>query len=98
MITIETITEALTTKLATTPSFSQRIKLLLDDHTLIIDGATSPPSLHEGEGEAEVTAAMALEDFDKLIQKKMNAQMALMSGKIKIKGDMLAALPLMKLL
>ena len=50
-----------------------------------------------GGGDADVTIAASAEDFDKIVAGDMNPTTAYMSGKLKIKGDMGAAMKLQKL-
>ena len=54
-------------------------------------------SVSEGGGDADVTIAASAEDFDKIVAGDMNPTTAYMSGKLKIKGDMGAAMKLQKL-
>lgn len=49
-------------------------------------------------GSAKCTVTCADQDFINIVTKKTNAQMAFMSGKLKIKGDMGLALKLQKIL
>ena len=58
------------------------------------DGAVS---VTEGEGEADATIAASEESFEKMISGDLNPTTAYMTGKLKIKGDMGAALKLQKL-
>jgi len=52
----------------------------------------------EGDGEADVTFAMSEEVFRKLVAGQQNPATAVMTGKIKIRGDMGAATKLKTLL
>jgi putative sterol carrier protein len=54
-------------------------------------------SVSEGTGEADVTITTTGENFDKIVAGEMNPTTAYMSGKLKIKGDMGAAMKLQKL-
>ena len=58
------------------------------------DGAVS---VTEGEGDADATIAASEESFEKMIAGELNPTTAYMTGKLKIKGDMGAALKLQKL-
>ena len=51
----------------------------------------------EGGGEADTTISASEEDFQKIASGDLNATAAYMSGKLKIKGDMGAAMKLQKL-
>jgi putative sterol carrier protein len=54
-------------------------------------------SVTEGGGEADVTITTSGENFDKIVAGELNPTTAYMSGKLKIKGDMGAAMKLQKL-
>ena len=60
----------------------------------IADGAVS---VREGEGDADCTIAASEENFQKILSGEQNATSAYMTGKLKIKGDMGAAMKLQKL-
>jgi putative sterol carrier protein len=51
----------------------------------------------EGEGDADVTISTSSDVFDKIVAGEQNATVAYMSGKLKIKGDIMAATKLQKL-
>ena len=54
-------------------------------------------SVREGEGEADATISASNENFERILSGEQNATAAYMSGKLKIKGDMGAAMKLQKL-
>jgi len=54
-------------------------------------------SVREGEGEADCTISTTEENFQKILSREQNATSAYMTGKLKIKGDMGAAMKLQKL-
>jgi len=58
------------------------------------DGAVS---VKEGGGDADVTISTSQETFEKIIAGEQNPTSAYMTGKLKIKGDMGAAMKLQKL-
>ena len=58
------------------------------------DGAVS---VTEGGGDADVTIATSQETFEKIIAGEQNPTSAYMTGKLKVKGDMGAAMKLQKL-
>ena len=51
----------------------------------------------EGGGEGDVTITTSEETFDKIVSGEQNATSAYMTGKLKVKGDMGAAMKLQKL-
>jgi putative sterol carrier protein len=60
----------------------------------IADGALS---VTEGAGEGECTISASEENFEKIVAGEQNPTTAYMTGKLKIKGDMGAAMKLQKL-
>jgi putative sterol carrier protein len=58
------------------------------------DGALS---VAEGSGDADATISTSAETFEKIVAGEQNATTAYMTGKLKIKGDMGAAMKLQKL-
>ena len=54
-------------------------------------------SVNEGEGDADVTISTDEENFGKIVAGELNPTTAYMTGKLKIKGDMGAAMKLQKL-
>jgi putative sterol carrier protein len=51
----------------------------------------------EGSGDADVTITTSEETFEKIVSGEQNATSAYMTGKLKVKGDMGAAMKLQKL-
>ena len=60
----------------------------------VADGAIS---VSEGGGEADTTITTSGETFDRIVAGEQNPTTAYMTGKLKIKGDMGAAMKLQKL-
>jgi putative sterol carrier protein len=60
----------------------------------IADGTLT---VSEGVGEADCTISTSEESFEKIMSGEQNATTAYMTGKLKIKGDMGAAMKLQKL-
>jgi putative sterol carrier protein len=54
-------------------------------------------SVTEGGGDADATITTSEETFDKLVSGEQNPTSAYMTGKLKVKGDMGAAMKLQKL-
>jgi len=65
-------------------------------HTVVDDGkATVVEAAHDS---PNITITMAAEDFDSMLDGKLNATSAFMAGKLKVKGDMSLAMKLQSLL
>jgi putative sterol carrier protein len=69
-----------------------------DDGTMTIDGTKTPAEVHNGAADADCTVAVAKDDFEEIAAGEQNAQMAFMSGKLKVDGDMGIAMQLGSLL
>ncbi len=74
------------------------IKFVLDDKALIIDGTGDTNTVSTEDGEADCTITTSLETLMKLRSGDLNPMMAVMGGKVKIKGDMGLAMKLQSLL
>jgi len=70
-----------------------------DGGTWVIDLASDTKEVREGEEEsAQCIISMAAPDFMSMIQGSLNPQMAFMTGKLRVKGDMGLALKLQSIL
>jgi putative sterol carrier protein len=63
-------------------------------HVQVDDGSIE---VTEGGGDADCTISTSEENFQKIVSGEQNATTAYMTGKLKIKGDMGAAMKLQKL-
>jgi putative sterol carrier protein len=69
------------------------IKFAFDEGGVIfIDGKSVPNVVSNDDLPADVTLKMSLDTMNKLYRKETNGMMAFMSGKIKLDGDMMAAM------
>jgi putative sterol carrier protein len=62
-----------------------------------VDVSDGNVTVAEGGGDADVTLSMSNENFEKMVARDLNPTTAYMSGKLKVKGDMGAAMKLQKL-
>jgi putative sterol carrier protein len=63
----------------------------------VVDVRDGKLTVNEGAGDADVTISSSAETFEKIRSGEQNATTAYMTGKLKIKGDMGAAMKLQKL-
>jgi putative sterol carrier protein len=68
-----------------------------DEGQWLVTVADGKLSVTEGGGEADATITAAGETFDKIVAGEQNPTTAYMTGKLKIKGDLGAAMKLQKL-
>jgi putative sterol carrier protein len=66
--------------------------------TWVVDLTQPGGTVSEGDGEAGCTITMTASDFVDMINGKLNGQMAFMTGKLKVAGDMGLAMKLQTLL
>jgi putative sterol carrier protein len=97
MSSLDEVVAALTEKLSAAKPFGKKIKFSLDGSVVYLDGTTTPPSVSTTDAPADATISASLDDFVKLMNKQLNPQMAFMSGKVKLQGDMMAAMSLQKI-
>ncbi len=74
------------------------IKFMLDGEAIFIDGTGDANVVTGEDKDADCTISMSMEDLVKLRNGELNPMMAVMGGKIKIKGDMGLAMKLQTLL
>jgi putative sterol carrier protein len=68
-----------------------------DEGQWLVTVADGNLTVAEGGGEADATITASGETFDKIVSGEQNPTTAYMTGKLKIKGDMGAAMKLQKL-
>jgi putative sterol carrier protein len=79
-------------------SFGAKMKFIIDDTSIMIDGSGDTNEVSISDGEADCTITASSETIKKMRTGDLNPMMAVMSGKIKIKGDMGLAMKLQSLL
>jgi putative sterol carrier protein len=75
-----------------------KIKFVLDDQAILIDGTGDSNVVSASDEEADTVIITSMENFMKLKSGDLNPMMAVMTGKVKIKGDMGLAMKLQSLL
>lgn len=75
-----------------------KIKFVLDDQPILIDGTGDANVVSSSDEEADTTITTSMENFIKLKNGDLNPMMAVMTGKVKIKGDMGLAMKLQSLI
>lgn len=73
-------------------------KFVLDEHIVFIDGTGEQNVVTTDDKEADCTITTSVDTMVKLKSGDLNPMMAVMTGKVKIKGDMGLAMKLQSLL
>lgn len=95
---ISALTEAIKTQAANVEPFGAKLKFLLDDEAVFIDGTDGSNAVSNEDAEADCVIITSKETFMQLKNGDLNPMMAVMSGKVKIKGDMGLAMKLQSLI
>ncbi len=93
-MTVEEITTQIQDISAKVDPVGHTFKFVFDDEVIFVDGTGDKTVVSNDDGDAECALHMKLETFEKLKAGKLSPTMALMTGKVKVKGDMSIALKL----
>lgn len=74
------------------------VKFKLDDHIVYVDGKGDNNQVSTDDKDADCVISTSMDTFMKLRNGDLNPMMAVMTGKIKIKGDMSIAMKLQSLM
>ena len=94
----ETIITSLKNQAANVDPLGAKIKFVLDEDSIMIDGTGNDNIVSKSDGEADCVISTSKETFSKLQSGEVNPMMAVMMGQIKIKGDMGLAMKLQSLI
>ena len=83
---------------ANAPNLGKSIKLQLDEGIIHIDMTGDQAKVTNEDKEADTVVMTSVDTLEQLRTGKLNPMMAMMSGKVKIKGDMGLAMKLQGLL
>ena len=97
-MSIEKIVDDITNQASNIEPVGAKIKFILDDDIILIDGSGDSNVVSQEDAEADTTIITTQENFVKLKTGDLNPMMAVMTGKVKIKGDMGLAMKLQSLM
>ncbi|MBK8349499.1 MAG: SCP2 sterol-binding domain-containing protein [Saprospiraceae bacterium] len=96
-MSIESILSAITSQAANVAPFGAKMKFVLGEDIILIDGTGDSNIVSQNDEEAACTISTDADTFLQLKNGELNPMMAVMSGKVKIKGDMGLAMKLQSL-
>lgn len=98
-MSLDSITEQLRARVGDDSGLGATVKFDLGgDGTIFVDGASSPNTVSNDDGDADCTIIISKEDFETLLAGDLDPTTAFMMGKLKVEGDMAIAMKLSSVL
>lgn len=97
-MSLDVVTDEFRRQAAKAPSLGKSLKFVFDEGVVFLDLTGEEARVTNEDKEADCTITTSLETLNKLRSGELNAMMAVMSGKVKIKGDMGLAMKLQSLI
>jgi putative sterol carrier protein len=96
-MTIEEITGTFQAMAGNVPSIGKTLKFAFDEGTVFLDLTGEQAQVSNEDKDADCTIITSIDTLNSLRKGELNPMMAVMSGKVKIKGDMGVAMKLQSL-
>ncbi len=87
-MTLQELTEQITNRVANADSIDATIKVVTDQGVIYIDGKQSPVTVSNEDQPADCELHVSVSNLVKMGTGDLNPMMAVMTGKLKVKGDM----------
>ncbi len=97
MASFEDAVKTIAERVATLNAFGKKLRFVMDDRIMHIDGTATPPVVTTEDGPADATITVSVETFSKLLSKELKPMVAFTTGKVRLKGEMSAASALQKI-
>lgn len=97
-MSIEAVIEEFKAQAAKASPLGGTLKFMLDDNPVYIDGSGDSNEVSTDDKDADTVIITSIEVLNKLKSGDLNPMMAVMGGKVKIKGDMGLAMKLQSLI
>ncbi len=97
-MTIQEVTEKIREQAGRIDPFGARLKFDFGEDIVYLDGTGNENIVSNEDNEADCVITTTLDTFDKISSGKLNPMMAMMTKKIRIKGDMGVAMRLQSLI
>jgi putative sterol carrier protein len=97
MATLEQVTERVGAAVGDRSGLDAKIKFKFgDDGILYIDGKSEPNQVHNADQDSDITISVSMDNFERIIDKQLNPKVALMTGRMRLRGDSRIAMRLDK--
>ncbi|WP_031526174.1 SCP2 sterol-binding domain-containing protein [Dyadobacter crusticola] len=87
-MSLQILTDRIKTMLGTDSGLGATAKFVTEEGVIFVDGKSVPNTVSNEDKEADATFEVSTKNALKLIDGDLNAMMAVMTGKLKIDGDM----------
>ena len=97
MTTLQEVTHRVRASVGDQSGLNARIKFeFAPGEFLFIDGVSIPNRVDNSDAESDITIRVSRENFEKIIDKQLKPPMALMTGRMRLSGDIRIAMRLDK--
>jgi putative sterol carrier protein len=86
-MSVADIEAALSTRLPQFSELGAKLKFDFGEDRLFVDGTQSPAVMSHADEDADTTLVVSAENFEQIMHGKLDATMAFMTGKLKVKGN-----------
>ncbi len=97
-MSLEKVTEEFRRQAAKAPNLGKTLKFVFDEGVVFMDLTEDEAKVTNEDKDADCTVTTSVDTLEKLRRGELNPMMALMNGKVKVKGDMGLAMKLQSLL
>ena len=97
-MTLQELTEQIRTKVTHADNINATAKIVTDQGVVYIDATQSPATVSNDDKPADCDLQVSIDNLVKMGNGDLNPMMAVMSGKLKIKGDMGIAMKMGKVM
>lgn len=97
MAELAQITNRVTTAVGDNSGLDAVVKFVFPETgVLLIDGRSSPNRVSNEDGASDITITLKLDNFEKILNQELNPKIALMTGRMRLRGDIRIAMRLDK--
>jgi len=98
-MSLESMTEAVRRAIGEDCGLKKRIKFVFEEGAIHVDGVAVPNVVsNDGEKEADLTLGLSLENFERIMAREISGKKVMLTGKMKIRGDVRITMQLDRIL